>query len=316
MTLRASEDKLWSVLVHPHEAQDTKHNRGVENNIPRWKIPKKARNEHSEAMIQNHHFLKGGFAEFYGGNNNNNNEASSPDRNHASQKLAPIHEGGDRKHFPHQRCQEKEWHPSFKRATIEIFPSRPTGKRALTPPHQYDRTEVEDVPRGKKKLEPTKAPPSSLLKKKRGLAGDMGGDLDELPMFQSVLRAVRDAKTGQRIQDKRCEESAEEVALRRGIKKIGFVSQSDREFEERKMKTDSTRVQNEIEFRREYNARMAASTVLNRDASSRQNRESTIAQENLNKHRTSVRRQVADRSRAYDVEIVRNLPSFAGRDDD
>lgn len=338
ISLRAREDKLWNVLVHPHPVQDTQSDRGLNNNMPRWKIPAKSRNENNEAMIRNHHHLKGGFAEFYGGgstnanNISNNNsevrsssaaqqqqqhEGGSPDRNHPSQKLAPLHAGGDRRHFPSRRCEEKPWHPSFKKATLEIFPSRPTGKRALTPPHQYDGTEVEDIPRGKKKVE--------------GSAGSVGsGGLSDLPLFQSStgLRAVRDAKSGARVQDKRCEESGEEVLLRKGLRKIGFVSNSDREFAEKQLKSDSGRIQNEIEFRREYHARMSAARALgtgaaggeasgvNREASSRAAREATLAQENLSKHRSSLRRQAADRSKAYDVEIVRNLPAFVPDNDD
>ena len=54
---------------------------------------------------------------------------------------------------------------------------------------------------------------------------------------------------------------------------------------------------------------------LNRDASSKMARESSMAQENLTRHRASVRRNVVDKSRMNDINIVRNLPSFV-RDDD
>ena len=173
----------------------------------------------------------------------------------------------------------------------------------MTPPHQYDRTEVEDIPRGKKKIENETVQSFE--------------ERSQLPLFQGTLRSVIDPKTGLRVQDKRCEESAEQVALRRGIRKIGFVSASDREFEEKKMKSDSQRVQNEVEFRREYNARMAASSVgINRDTSSKMVRENNLAQESLAKHRTSVRRNVVDKGRAYDISIVRNLPSFVPDHDD
>lgn len=285
-SLRAKEDKVWDVLVHPHPHDAAE--RGLNNNNPRWKIPAKARNEHYSAMIENHHFLKGGFKEFYA-----QPAAAAAGGSSGSAPLPPVEHRGDRKHFAPQRCVEQQWHPSFKRATIDIFPARPTGKRALTPPNEHNRTEVDDIPRGRRRVEGIQAAESQLA---------------DLPMFGGV-KAVRDPRTGQRLMDKRCPTNADEQAFHRGVKKPSQQQSPDggRRYE-------PGRVANEVEFRREYAARMAA-TLVNRDATNRANRETAVANETLSKHRLSRQMVTQDRAKAYDIACVRGLPSFVPDDD-
>lgn len=291
-SLRAREDKVWDVLYHPHTHDQ--HERGLNNNNPRWKIPAKARTEVTKTLAEHQRGIpRGGFAEFYApppppapapAADGSGAGGLSPPR-----KLPPMHPGGDRKHFAPQNCVEQPWHPSFKRAVIDIFPARPTGKRAMTPPNEHNKTELTDIPRGKRRVE----------------EGSNRDELLTLPMFSGV-KSVRDRLTGQRVQDKLCENNMDEQARRRGLKKPSHQPSERR--------LDAARFTNEVEFRREYAARMAASLV-NRDATNRATRENTAAVETLSKHRVAVRTVILDRAKSYDIDCVRNLPAFVPDDD-
>ena len=131
--MRASEDKLWAVLVHPHTSDAGP--RGLQGNIPRWRMPAKARNEHSTAMVREHHGLHGGFTEFYKApldtavvapaTESAGLSLAAPDGGPVARRavLPPLAgPGGDRRHFEQRYCEERLWHPSFKRATIDVFP--------------------------------------------------------------------------------------------------------------------------------------------------------------------------------------------------
>eukprot|EP00672_Neobodo_designis_P018869 CAMPEP_0174846266 /NCGR_PEP_ID=MMETSP1114-20130205/12213_1 /TAXON_ID=312471 /ORGANISM="Neobodo designis, Strain CCAP 1951/1" /LENGTH=254 /DNA_ID=CAMNT_0016080529 /DNA_START=24 /DNA_END=788 /DNA_ORIENTATION=+ len=153
-------ESMGTLLQQPETAQS------IHGQHPRWGLQRKQRGPHEQAMADKH-VLREGFSGFYGN----------------TESVVKI---GDtvRKHITRPDGQEAPWRPSCRPLEPTVPPPKAYGKRSVAAPGAGHHEEVDDLPRGKRRV----APPQDQLP-------------GEAPMFQ-LKHSVRDPASGQRVADK------------------------------------------------------------------------------------------------------------------
>lgn len=168
------QESMGQLLQQPETSQE------IVNNKPRWAIQQKKRDHVDQAMAEKH-MLREGFSGFYS-------------------QTEPVVKIGDtvRRHLTRRDGEEAPWRPSCKPIEPVTHAPRGYGKRYVEAPGAGHHEEVDDLPRGKRRVAP---PPDQLPA--------------EAPMFQ-LKHSVRDPETNQRVADR----MSEEVVKARGPKSI------------------------------------------------------------------------------------------------